>query len=141
MEMELRRRLFALAVPAGLVALAAPAAARPSIPLVDYDNEAIGRQASEARVRAAILSAAQGRKWTVADQGPGHLVGTLVLNNKHTMRVDIRFTTTSLSLNYKDSINLNYMANAGGARWIHPAYNREVEALLGAIRSELHRAV
>jgi hypothetical protein len=136
----LKRRLFALAIPAGFVAIAAPAAARPSITLVDYDNEPIGRQASEARVRAAILVAAQGRKWAIAEAGPGHVVGTLVLNNKHTMRVDIRFSTTSLSLKYKDSINLNYMANAGGSRWIHPAYNREVEALLGAIRSELQRA-
>ena len=76
---------------------------------------------------------------SVAEEAPGRMVGTLVINNKHTMRVNIRFSASNLSLKYKDSINLNYMANAGGSRWIHPAYNREVEALLVAIRSELQR--
>ena len=33
----MKRRLFALAIPAGLAALAAPAAARPSVTIVDYD--------------------------------------------------------------------------------------------------------
>jgi hypothetical protein len=118
------------------------AAARPSVPIVDYYNQQIVGAAAPASidsVRQAIATAAASRKWTITGSGSGHMVATLVIRNKHTLVIDIRYTATVLDLRYRDSTNLNYVKFDNGVRLIHPAYNTEVKALLDAINAALQQ--
>ena len=121
------------------LAVAAPATARPSVPIVDYYNQPIAGAATSDAVRRAITTAAASRKWTVTDSGTGHMIATLVIRSKHTLVIDIRYTASTLDLRYRDSENLNYHKFDNGGRVIHPAYNTEVKALFDAINAQLQQ--
>jgi hypothetical protein len=135
----MRRTLLAFML---LALTAGPAAARDTVPLVDYINEPVqrpdGAVLTEARVLQAIFNAANKRKWSLGRAGGGLVTATLVIRSKHTMVVDIMYSSHAISMKYRDSINLKYELR-GGAPYIHPTYNAQAKALMDLIRSELQR--
>jgi hypothetical protein len=82
-------------------------------------------------VRAAIIRAGAGLGWQIKDDGPGKLVGVLVLR-KHTAVVDIPYSATTFSIIYKSSINLD---EADGQ--IHKNYNGWISNLQKGIGTQM----
>jgi hypothetical protein len=82
-------------------------------------------------VRAAIIRAGASLGWQIQENGPGRLVGTLVLR-KHTAVVDIPYSLTTFSIVYKSSIELD---EAGGQ--IHKNYNGWISNLKKGIYAQL----
>lgn len=127
----------------GFGALQAQAQRLP-VPIVNHENVVVagapGRQLAAADVRKAILVAAEatGRKWSVAEAGPGRLVATYQVRT-HTVTTEIRYTDTQFSVTYGGSINMKYGPGADGKGVIHPFYNQWVQEFVQAIRSELAR--
>jgi hypothetical protein len=83
------------------------------------------------QVRDAIERAGQSLGWQMQPTGPGHIVGTLYLRS-HMAQVDIPYTTTSYSITYRDSKDLNYDGSN-----IHSNYNNWIHNLDQAIQREL----
>jgi hypothetical protein len=118
------------------------AEARSSVPIVNHENIAITtgskRAPSADEVSAAITRAGQTIRypWTVTAGGPGQLVATTLVREKHTVVVDIKYSSTSYSVTYRDSQNMNYKVSKGVPK-IHPFYNDWVDELIAAINAEL----
>ncbi len=106
-----------------------------NIPIVRADNKAL----TTAKVREAIVKAAQRGKWIIDEDAPELLVATFSIRGKHSLTVEIRYNATQFSIDYRDSTNLNYATGPGGPI-IHPTYNKEVKALLDSINSGLRSA-
>lgn len=105
-----------------------------NIPIVRVDNAAL----TDARVRQAIVGAIQRGKWLIVEDAPGRIVATYSIRNKHSLTVEVRYNGTQFSVVYQDSSNLNYTQGANGPI-IHPAYNKQVKALVDAISAGLQR--
>ena len=116
------------------------AVARSSVPIVNYDNipvtTASGHVLTEAQVKQAILNAATAKNWTIAYQADGKLEATLIVRAKHTIVVEVGYAIDKYSLNYKNSINMNFFVR-DGTPLIHPFYNNWVKEFRDAIRVEL----
>lgn len=82
-------------------------------------------------VKKAIISAGAGLGWQMKEVKPGHIVGSLFIR-KHSAIVDIPYSASSYSIQYKDSTELNYDGNN-----IHSNYNGWVQNLDNAIRARL----
>ena len=138
----MKSKLFAaLLIATALVA--APAIARDSVPIVNYDNVAVATSSGKApeaeQVRQVITATAAGKGWTVAPAGDGKLQATIVVRGKHTVVVDIAYAADKYALTYKDSTNMNFIER-DGQKLIHPFYNKWVQTLKEAIRLELLKA-
>jgi hypothetical protein len=83
------------------------------------------------QVRGAIERAGHGLGWQMQPTRPGHIVGTLYLRT-HMAQVDIPYTTTSYSITYRDSKDLNYDGSS-----IHSNYNGWIQNLDRAIQQQL----
>ena len=83
--------------------------------------------------RASIIRAGTALGWQIREEGPGKLVGTLMLRS-HTAVVEIPYSAVSYSIQYKSSIDLNE-----GDGQIHRNYNGWIENLDRDIRNELLR--
>jgi hypothetical protein len=92
---------------------------------------ATDRAVTEVQVADAIRKAGAGHGWVMVDSGPGRMTGTLDLR-KHRAVVDISYSTTSVRIAYKDSVNLRY-----GNGDIHRSYNRWVNNLAESIKQQL----
>lgn len=120
------------------------AVARSPVPVVNHDMVAVqsasGKALSAGQVKQAIVAAAgaTGRKWTVSEVAPGHLVATYMVRT-HTVVTDIKYSGSSFSIAYKDSVNMKFSADGAGGN-IHPFYNQWVSELVQAIRMELGKA-
>lgn len=116
------------------------ASARETVAIVNHQDVAIttssGKPVLAAQVKQAILAAASARNWSATNQGDGKIVATLNVRNKHTVTVDITYAADRYSLNYKDSTNMKY-GDHDGMPVIHPYYNKWVQELQRAIRTEL----
>lgn len=126
---------------AAVLALGAlQAHARAPVPIVNHESVAVGRKASADEVKQAIMRAAvaTGRKWVVSERAPGVLEATYMVRT-HTVVTEIRYTATSFSVAYKDSVNMKY-GPGEGAGVIHPFYNQWVNEFIQAVRAELARA-
>lgn len=138
----MKSKLFAALLIATTL-VAAPAVARDSVPIVNYDNVAVATSSGKApdaeQVRQAIAAAAAGKGWTVAPAGDGKLQATIVVRGKHTVVVDIAYAADKYALTYKDSTNMNFIER-DGQKLIHPFYNKWVQTLKEAIRLELLKA-
>jgi hypothetical protein len=86
------------------------------------------------QVRDAIVRAGEGLGWQMQPTGHGHIVGTLYLRT-HMAQVDIPYTTTSYSITYRDSKDLNYDGST-----IHSNYNNWIHNLDQAIQKQLATA-
>jgi hypothetical protein len=82
-------------------------------------------------VRTAIVRGGQSLGWEMVPAAPGHMVGTLYLRG-NVAQVDIRYTTTTYSINYKDSQGLDYDGSN-----IHNNYNGWIKNLDKAIARQL----
>lgn len=117
--------------------------ARNPVTLVDIENEPIaagsGKSLTLEEVGSALRQAGRIQGWSIDVVAPGTAMGTLVVRNKHTIKVDIRFTDKALSIKYKDSINMKYGTNSDGQPVIHPYYMTWIQNLLQDLRIELGR--
>ncbi len=90
-----------------------------------------GKPRTLEEVKSAIVSAGEFRSWTMKDIAPGHLEGIRRLSVIIAV-VDIKYSTTSYSITYKDSSQLNY-----DGKQIHMTYNDWVKELQEGIDSRL----
>ena len=94
---------------------------------------ACGKEPSLDQVTKAIIDAGAQKNWAMGVVKPGHIVGTLNIRT-HQAVVDIPYTTKSYSINYKNSLNLNYDAEK---QTIHNQYAEWIKYLDNAIRARL----
>jgi predicted small lipoprotein YifL len=86
--------------------------------------------ATMAQIEKAIVTAGTDLGWEIKPESVGKATGTLKLRT-HVAIVDIAYNTKTFSIQYKDSVNLNYRNG-----WIHPNYSGWVQNLEKAIREE-----
>ena len=149
-------KIFRIALVSLLGAISMSAVAqRALVPIVDYKDVTVatssGKPVTSEQVREAIAAAGKRLTWDMAFAANNGLVGTLVVNNKHTVSVSISVTADKYSVTYRNSINMKYgvsgrpnypgAANATpeGVPVIHPAYNQWVQTLVTAIDAELRK--
>jgi len=143
--------------------MSSAAIASRTAPLVNYENVEINGQSGKILslddISKAVTIAAVEKNWKLSDVKPGQAKATLVVRNKHTITVEITYTEKTLSIKYKDSINMNYdpaykdyssnknevgspaygSATTNVYEVIHPNYNLWVGNLLKAVQHELLR--
>ena len=90
-----------------------------------------GKAVTADQVRTAILGAGKGLGWSMTPADPGLVVGRITLRG-HTAVIDVRYTPKTFSIQYKDSIDLNYQNGQ-----IHKNYNGWIENLERDIRGNL----
>lgn len=119
----------------GALALAATLAACTIAPIMNVDKAAAtsasGKALTSDQVRAAIVRAGASLGWQMKDEAPGMLLGTLQLRT-HTAVVEIPYSPSSYSIQYKSSVNLQ---EQGGQ--IHKNYNGWIQNLTRAINAQL----
>ena len=104
-------------------------------PIVNIQSAAIppNPAATMENIGKAIIRAGQTLGWQITPMGPGKAEGVLVLR-RHRAVVDISYDTTSFSIHYKDSVNLDYDAQD---KTIHSNYNGWIRNLEKAIRAQV----
>jgi len=103
-------------------------------PVLNIDNSPVtvsSGKASLEKVKGAIISAGTRLGWQVKPVTNGHLVATLYQRG-HMAQVDIKYTTETYNITYKDSSNLLYDGSN-----IHRNYNNWVNNLDRNIRAAL----
>ncbi|HTH78579.1 MAG TPA: hypothetical protein VL593_06335 [Ramlibacter sp.] len=90
-----------------------------------------GKTLNHDQVRAAILRAGAALRWQMADEGPNMIVGTLNLRT-HTAVVEIPYSTSTYSIKYRSSVNLNEKDGM-----IHKNYNGWIQNLTRGINTQL----
>lgn len=83
------------------------------------------------QIKDAITKASFSQGWIMKADKPGHLIGTLNLRN-HVAVVDIKYTATTYSITYKDSVELKYDGTN-----IHRNYNNWIKNLDNKIKLHL----
>jgi len=110
-------------------------AACTTAPIMNVDNAAVantaGKPLTAEQVRIAIVRAGAALGWQMKDEGPGKLTGTLNLRT-HTATIDIPYSASSYSIQYKSSTNLQ---ESGGT--IHKNYNGWIQNLTRGIAAQL----
>lgn len=136
----MKPRLLAIAA-ALAIAASLPAMARTPVPVIDPAPVSFVTQPppDAAAFRAILLKAAAAHDWAIQGAKGDTYTLQLVVRNKHTATVDVKYTEQGYSITYASSTNLNF-TEKGGARLIHPHYNTWVEALNRAIQLELSKA-
>lgn len=89
--------------------------------------------ATSEKVRRAIQQAGVSLGWQMRDQGPGRILGSLLIRN-HVAKVDITYNPRTYSITYNDSENLQYDP---AARTINRGYNRWIMKLNQRIQAQL----
>lgn len=106
-----------------------------SNPLMNIENAPIDAAEGSlnlSQVTKAIKGAAVSLGWQTSTKKPGHIVATLAVR-KHVAVVDIKYTTKSYSITYKDSVELKYDGTN-----IHSNYNNWVKNLDNRIRIQIN---
>lgn len=98
-----------------------------SIPSFGNDNNV-----SLSEIKNTILLAAQKRGWKPRVISPNAIEAEIKVRNKHKATVKITYTKKSYSIEYQDSVNLNYSNGK-----IHKNYNGWVSKLDSSIQKEL----
>lgn len=157
----LMKYLIALTLTLSLLLCGSAYAQRSPEGIVNYENIYIktssGRKLSDAEFKDAVVRAGKAYDWRFDSAPDGRLIGSLTVNEKHTISVSIGRTSENFSITYKDSINMNYgsqpksvdnpwmeSAKASArktpldpnAKLIHPSYNVWVKTLFRAINQE-----
>lgn len=92
-----------------------------------------GHKATLAEIEKAIELAGESAFWQTQPVSPGHIVATKTWGHQHMAQVDIKYTTDSYSITYKDSSDsLKYDGTQ-----INRNYNHYVGKLRRAIHKEL----
>ena len=104
-------------------------------PIMNVSNAAVtsasGKALSRDQVRNAIVRAGSSLGWQMKDDGPNSLIGTLQLRD-HTAVVEIPYSASTYSIEYRSSVNLNE-----GAGKIHKNYNGWIQNLTRGINAQL----
>lgn len=114
-----------------------PAAHARSKPLVDPPETMAPCTASEALMLQGITQGLIGRDWTVIDRQPGLVTAQVVVRNKHTLIVTVKYSSSSFDIDYKDSVNLSYRVDDEGAQQIHPNASIWMEDIRRGITKQL----
>jgi len=107
--------------------------ARAAEPIANFENQPVSTAAgtpAASQVRDAIIAAGTFKQWKFQDAGPGKLVGTLIVRNRHMIEVAVTYDARQYSVVYSNSVNMNYEAADSS---IHPNYNRWVRELVDSI--------
>ena len=106
-----------------------------AVPILNVKDAAVtsatGKVMSNAEVRSAILRAGAALGWQMKDEGSNKLVGTILLRD-HSAVVEIPYTSSNYSINYRSSTNLK---ESGGS--IHKNYNGWIQNLTRGINAQL----
>lgn len=125
-----------------LLAVTTTALARDPVPLVELRNAPLasgsGKPLTLDDVRDALDVAAQRSKWTIRHVGPGQATATTFVNGKHSVAIAISYSPTSISIEYRDSVQMKYGVGPNGDRVIHPSYMDWQKHLYELTRFELH---
>ncbi len=121
------RRLLGLAL---LALLLAGCTSKP----VMMPQSVVPPGASEEQVQQAILRGLQRRGWSVTEQRAQLIRAKIVVRGRHGAEIDIPYSASLFSLNYRDSFGLDYKAGK-----IHRNYNRWISRLRGTIVQELSK--
>ena len=117
------------------------AAARDTVPLVNYESVAVvtgsGKPASAAAVGVAISNAAASGKrvWQVTRTAADRLRATYEVR-RHAVSVEIKYDAKAYSIHYAASDNMKY-GEENGVQLIDPYYNSWVDELKGGISAQL----
>ena len=117
---RVKRHVTALALT--LLTISGAAEARRAV-LHDPEPVKFGCQLPMKTVQKALKKAFVNRGWTAKWVGNGHLIGKIVVRNKHTLVVGVRYNTRQFDINYKNSNNLKYRVK-NGTQTIHPNANK-----------------
>jgi hypothetical protein len=110
------------------------AGCRAPTPVYNVSNSPVSTSKSNPsldEVGKVIIQAGASLGWQMKRTKPGHILGTLNIRT-HVAVVDINYSTTSYSIQYKDSTELSYDGTN-----IHPNYNGWVQNLDNRIRAQL----
>lgn len=106
-----------------------------SVPIRNFDANPVPQMASGQHdlesIKTNILKACIKLGWTCRSNAEGQILGKLDIR-KHQLRVDITFNEQEYSIDYKDSINLDY-----NGKKIHRQYINWVTNLMRNIDAEL----
>ncbi len=91
---------------------------------------------TQKKMHDAIAKACYERGWRIMEPSSGLIEATIVVRGKHTVVVDIPYTSTHYDITYKSSVNMEYTTKNGSAR-IHPHYNKWVSLLHQDIQKNL----
>ena len=134
-------RIFLAALMVASTAAPLTAAARTSVPIESFEGaiapDANNKAPTPDEVKQAIFRAAAARDWTLKETGPGVLMATLDVRNKHTVVTEIRYSADKYALVYVQSNNMNESVNKEGKPVIHPYYNKWARELRDQIRVTL----
>jgi hypothetical protein len=104
-------------------------------PIYNVDNAPVSTasdgQPTMKQVEQAIVRAGTSLGWRMEPVREGLIEATLI-NRGHMAKVEIDYTTSSYSINYKDSKGLDYNGDE-----IHKGYNKWIQNLDQRIRSRL----
>ena len=120
---------IALALAVSFLAVAAQAGGR-GVPMVPFDNIALGTTSSQAAENAIRAGAAR-RGWR-PEVLSAEVVRCHLDNRQHVVVVDVFHTANSISVKYVSSANMNYNAGTGT---IHRKYNGWVKNLVSDIQA------
>ena len=120
--MNIRKFSSLALVAAFMLAASATAEARSAV-LQDPEPVIFGCQLPMKKVQNALKKAFINRGWTARWVGNGHLVGKIIVRNKHTLVVNVKYNTRQFDINYKNSKNLKYRVR-DGVQTIHPNANK-----------------
>jgi hypothetical protein len=98
------------------------------VQIINYDGKSLPYN----QVEKAILQAGAQYGWTMKKIKEGTILATLYVK-KHMATVEIRYSATSYSIVYNNSVNLNY----SGVN-IHRTYNTWIRKLEDSIRLNLN---
>jgi len=102
-------------------------------PILNINNAPIAMGHTMEQVRQAIVAAGQSRGWVMQETKPGVVHGTLKART-HQADIDVAYSTTSYSISYVSSVDLNYKDGK-----IHRNYNKWIENLDTAIKAQLSK--
>jgi hypothetical protein len=107
-----------------------------TVPILKLENEVLptkadGKPYAQEEVQKAILRACSRLGWSAQAQGEGVILASL-LKRSHGVKVEIRYTSSTISISHADSQGLDYRGDQ-----IHRKYNAWVANLYHTILSEL----
>jgi hypothetical protein len=106
--------------------------------LADPPSAQWGCELSDQRVLQGIMAGLLGRGWTLtSNDNQGNLVAQVIVRGKHTLVVDIAYTTTSYDITYKSSDNLDYQRRRNGSEVIHRNANSWMSNIQNDIAAQL----
>ena len=88
--------------------------ARWAVPLINPGVSEWGCKLSMADVKKGIDSGLLVKQWSPSGSTTGYIQGKIVVRGKHTLVVDINYTSTTFDIKYKSSINLKHSIDSDG---------------------------